>query len=152
MGIKYTHIFASEPKQDAREFVADSGMDAPTHTFADIGDAGRGTGWCHTHGTTCPHPDVREDLYVTGLTCQPLSELSPNRWGEKGGSENVVKRIQGELDGWIEHLRVRQPYVAILENVSGMVSKADDEEDALVKDTNQVKKRQQLIHYSWGNY
>ena len=59
---------------------------------------------------------------MCGFPCQIFSTMNPSKWGSDFATLAMDPGFHA-VKGMIEHLRVRQPRICIIENVNGLVKK-----------------------------
>ena len=106
MGVQHTHEFSSEIRPRVRKFIE--------LNFASASSRGTSNFSLSDDMLKRPSetlPDV--DLYVCGFPCKPFSKLHCNRTGLKDKNARPFFKL-------LNVLRVKQPSVAVLENVLGI--------------------------------
>ncbi len=115
--VDFVETMASDTKRAACDMILASSP-RPEHLFEDM-QCGyrREGGMCLIHNAVCLPPSTPEDLFICGWPCQPFSRQNAYR-----GKRDVADHPKFEVGEFVlMHLRVRQPRVAILENVAGML-------------------------------
>ena len=115
-----TEIGAVENDKAACYFLMKNFRRRQCHIFEEMAKVPRGKKCaCMLHGTLCQVPKNTEMLYVCGFACPDYSKQHAERF-KKDCVEEGTPRHQVSFDACLEHLRVRRPRFAILENTDGM--------------------------------
>ena len=115
-----TEIGAVEKDKAACYFLMKNFRRHQCHIFQEMETDTRGKkAACMLHGTLCQVPRNREMLYVCGFACPDYSRQHAERF-KKDCIEEGTARHKVSFEACLEHLRVRRPRFAILENTDGM--------------------------------
>jgi hypothetical protein len=85
--------------------------------IADVASARKAP--CFAHGTLCDIPAPEEKLYINGFSCCQNSRQHPGRFSVDI-VENPDAKHSVSCDAAIEHIKVRRPEFAVLENSTGL--------------------------------